>query len=100
MRSARHAQRFLSLHHASCSALGHTYCTPFRPLVATCDAQIAMQLMRVVGQGSVNNFLKLRATMLLKQPKMLEQLIPVFGLAKVSAAPPGPIAQRRPILRD
>ena len=77
-----------------------TYCTPFRPLVATCDAQIAMQLMRVVGQGSVNNFLKLRATMLLKQPKMLEQLIPVFGLAKVSAAPPDPIAHHRPILRD
>ena len=42
-----------------------------------------MQLMRVVGQGSVNNLLKLQATMLLKQPKMLEQFIPVFGLPKV-----------------
>ena len=78
-----------------------TYRAPFRSLVATRDAQIAMQLMRVVGQGSVNNLLKLRATMLLKQPKMLEQLIPVFGLAKVSAAPSDdPIAHHRPILRD
>jgi hypothetical protein len=58
-----------------------------------------MQLMRVVGQGSVNNLLKLQATMLLKQPKMLEQLIPVFGLAKVSAAPPD-LAHHRPILRN
>lgn len=39
--------------------------------------------MRVVGQCSVNNLLKHKAAMLLKQPKMLEQLIPVFGLAKV-----------------
>lgn len=54
------------------------------PPAPTCDAQIAMQLMRVVGQGSVNNFLNFRATTLLKQPKMLEQLIPVFGLVKVS----------------
>ena len=42
-----------------------------------------MQLMRVVGQCSVNNLLKQKAAMLLKQPKMLKQLIPVFGLAKV-----------------
>lgn len=44
-----------------------------------------MQLMRVVGQGSVNTFLKYRATMLLKQSNMLAQLVPVFGLVKVRA---------------
>ena len=47
--------------------------------------RIAMQLMKVMGQQSVNTYLKFKSAMLLKQPKMLEQLIPVFGFDYLSA---------------
>ena len=50
------------------------------------NPRVAMQLMKVMGQQSVNTYLKFRAAMLLKQPNVLNELIPLQSFTRAIPA--------------